>query len=70
MLITGRRTLQGRLDRLESRMLPRTAYIFVAQGESQDAAVARYCAARGIEYLAPGVDRVFLTWNWANCEET
>jgi hypothetical protein len=63
-------SIENRISRLEeSRPPTATAYIWLDEGESQDAAVARYCAARGIEYLAPGVVRQFLTWNWANFEE-
>ena len=65
------RSIATRISRLEESRPPKTtAYIWLDQGESKDAAVARYCAARGIEYLAPGAVRQFLTWNWANCEET
>jgi hypothetical protein len=63
------RSITTRISRLEeSRPTNATAYIWLGQGESQDAALARYCAKRGIEYLAPGVDPVFLIWNWADCE--
>ena len=62
------RSITTQISRLEeSRPTNSTAYIWLGQGESQDAALARYCSERRIK-TSPGVDRVFQTWNWANCE--
>jgi hypothetical protein len=50
-------SIETRISRLEENRPPTaTAYIWLDEGESEDAAVARYCAARGSN-----------TWRLASC---
>jgi hypothetical protein len=54
-------SIETRITRLEERRPSNApALVWLEPGESEDAAIARYCADRGIEKL-PGAP-LFLSW--------
>jgi hypothetical protein len=59
-------SLQTRLIRLEesspTATLPRIVGVWLIPVEPEAAAVARYCADRGLEKLPAGVSPQFISW--------